>query len=199
MRRRSKPVHGLLRLPQAWRRLAHDRQGATAVEFAFVVVPFFGFILLILQVGLFHFSLQSLDFAVRQAGRAVMTGQATSTASAEAFKAANICPKVFFTMDCGKLVLNSFKVGKTSDAAVSTGVYAYINATSRQLNDPVTDPKNQKFCLGGPGDYILIDAAYPYPNFVRRLLSSAHGPTWMMRSTTMVYNEPSAKASGGAC
>lgn len=184
---------------RGWRKLTRDSSGATAVEFAIVAVPFFGFILLILQVGLFYFSLQSLDFAVRQGGRAVMTGQAPTTLTAATFKTNYVCPKVFFTIGCGKVVLNSFRVGKSSDAAASTGVYAFINSTARQLNDPVTDPKSQSFCLGGPGDYVYIDAAYPYPNFVRRLLSSQHGDTWMMRSTTMIFNEPKAKGSGGSC
>lgn len=190
----------LSRVRRVRRRFGEDASGATALEFAIVVVPFFGFVLLILQVGLFHFGLQSLDFAVRQAGRTVMTGQVASTAiSAATFKTTYICPKVFFVMDCSKLVVNSFRLGKSSDASAATGVYAYINSTARQLNDPISDPAKQSFCLGGPGDYIYLDASYPYPNYVRRLLSATAGQSWMLRSSTVVYNEPKAKNPGASC
>lgn len=187
------------RARRAFGRFTRNPSGATAIEFGIVVVPFFGFVLLILQVGLYHFSLQSLDFAVRQAGRTVMTGRVSSSvASASDFKTSYVCPNVFFTIDCGKLILNSFRVGKSSDSSASTGVYAYLNATTKQLNAPVTNPATQSFCLGGPGDYIYIDAAYPYPNFMKRLLSPTASDTWLLRSSTMIYNEPNAKG-GSAC
>lgn len=182
------------------RGFARDDGGATAIEFAIVATPFFGFILLILQVGLYHFSMQSLDFAVRQAGRVVMTGQvAASAVTAGAFKSTYICPKVFVTIVCDKLVLNSFRVGKVSDPKASSGVYAHIDATARRLKDPATDPTQQSFCLGGPGDYIYIDAAYPYPNFVRRLLDTKAETSWMLRSSTVIFNEPNIKSKGAAC
>ena len=182
------------------KRAMGDDKGATAVEFAIVVVPFFGLLLLILQVGLFHFSLQSLDFAVRQAGRMIMTGQvATGSSSAATFKTTYVCPNVFWGMSCDKLVINSYIVGKTSDAATGAGVYSYIDAKAKALLAPQTNPTQQKFCLGAPGDYVYLDVAYPYPNYVRKLLGADSPETWVMRSSTVVYNEPNKKNAGASC
>lgn len=186
----------LVRVSSIAQELARDARGATAVEFALVATPFFGLILLILQVGLFHFSVQSLDYATRQAGRIVMTNQVPgSISSASSFKTKYICPQVFWAISCDKLVVNSFKVGKSSDASASSGVYTYIDSSSRQLKSPVSDPTQQSFCLGGPGDYIYLDVAYPYPNFVAKLLSSVAPATFLMRSSTVVYNEPKKNAA----
>lgn len=183
------------------RRIAQDSRGATAVEFAMVAVPFFGLILLILQVGLYHFSIQSLDYATRLAGRQVMTGQVPTTiTSASGFKTALICPKVFWTISCGDVVVNAYRVGTTSNAADSSGIYAFVNSAAKSLNAPQTDAAKQSFCLGGPGDYVFIDVAYPYPNFVGRLLSAGASSTVQLRSTTFIFNEPYRTASAtGSC
>jgi Flp pilus assembly protein TadG len=179
---------------------ASDDRGATAIEFALVATPFFGIVLLILQIGLYHFSLQSFDFAVRQAGRVVMTGRVDPAAlTASTFKTTYICPKVFFTIACDKVVLNSFKVGKVSDSKTSSGVYAHIDAVQRRLRDPATTPATQSFCLGGPGDYVYIDAAYPFPNFVKKLLSADAGQTWLLRSSTVIFNEPKINNGSATC
>jgi Flp pilus assembly protein TadG len=181
-------------------RLIVEEDGATAVEFSLVTTPFFGFVLLILTVGVFHFSVQSLDFAVKQAGRQIMTAQVAATASsASTFKSTYICPKLFWSIACDKLVVNSYKVGKSSDPKASTGIYEFIDATSRTLHAPATVPAQQRFCLGGPGDYIYLDVAYPYPNYLKRLLSSIAPDTFLMRSSTMVFNEPGKKNAGSTC
>ena len=165
-----------------------------------MAVPFFGLIMLVLQTGLYHFSLQSLDFAVRTAGRTVMTGQVTVAASsAQSFKVAYVCPEVFWSIACDKLVINSYVLGKSSDSKASSGIYAYVDAKARTLNAPATTPTQQKFCLGQPGDYVYLDVAYPYPNFIGRLLSSKGEATWQMRSSTVVFNEPGAKNAAASC
>lgn len=198
--RLAAPINWLRRYGSRHARLLRDDSGATAVEFSLVMTPFFGFVLLILTVGMFHFSVQSLDFAVKQAGRQIMTAQVTSAASsASTFKAAYICPKVFWSISCDKLVVNSYKVGKSSDPKASSGIYAFIDATSRTVNAPAILPAQQQFCLGGPGDYIYLDVAYPYPNYLKRLLSSVAPDTFLMRSSTMVFNEPGKKNAGSKC
>jgi Flp pilus assembly protein TadG len=180
-------------------RFARRDDGATAIEFAVVAVPFFGFMLLIIQVGLYHFSLQSLDFATRTAGRKIMTGQvSTAITSAGAFKTQLLCPNVLWGLSCEKLIVNAYRVTKSSDAGTSSGVYAFINAQQKAMNAPQEDPKQQSFCLGAPGDYIFLDVAYPYPNFLGALLKADADATTLMRSTTFVFNEPfkTASASG---
>ena len=182
-------------------RMARGQDGATAVEFALVGTPFLGLLLLVIQVGAYFFSLQSLDNAVRSAGRDITTGQvSTAITTASAFKTNLLCPRVFWGIDCTKLVINAYKVGKTSKAADSSGVYAFINTATKSLKPPQTDPTKQSFCLGGPGDYIFLDVSYPYPNYVGRLLSVIAGPTMAMRATTFTFNEPYRTASAsGSC
>lgn len=59
----------------AWQALGGDCNGATAVEFALLAVPFFGLLCVILQAALLLLSQQTLDGAVDRAMRVLRTGE----------------------------------------------------------------------------------------------------------------------------
>lgn len=180
------------------RRFIGDRSGTSAIEFALLAAPFFGFLLFIMQVGLFHFSQQSLDFATRKAARQIMTGSLPAAArSLSGFKTTLICPNMLWKGSCDALIVNAYKVAKTSDSAAGTGIYQFVNAKTKTLVGPATDPTQMSFCLGGPGDYIFLDIAYPFPDFTGGLFS-AGGSMFQLRSTSFIYNEPFA-GGGSTC
>src|SRR5262245_5508652 len=69
----------LPRLPRA-PRWARDERGTSAVEFAFLAMPFFIFVLGIIGMGLYFFTMSSLEYGAESAARMIRTGQAQKTA-----------------------------------------------------------------------------------------------------------------------
>src|ERR1039457_6200716 len=68
-------VHRLLPARAACR-FARHQDGAGAVEFALVAVPFLALLFAILETALVFFAGQTLESAASNAGRMIMTGQA---------------------------------------------------------------------------------------------------------------------------
>src|SRR5690606_29842246 len=76
------------------RRLGRDRDGATAVEFALVALPFFFMMFAILELGHLYVLSSTLENAAMNAGREVRTGQVQEAGGAEeAFREA-VCQRM---------------------------------------------------------------------------------------------------------
>jgi len=60
---------------QLLRRFKSERKGSTAIEFAFVIVPFLTLTLGTLEIALIHLSRSSMTDAVEKTSRQIMTGQ----------------------------------------------------------------------------------------------------------------------------
>lgn len=186
------------RSASAWHRTSADlkmfdsnESGAAAVEFAFVAAPFFAIVFMTFQVALYHFGVQSLDHSTRLAARLVMTGELPASARGlQTFKNQIICPNLMANLACDKIIVNAYKVSPESDADLDTGIYRFVDDKARTLF-PV-DMAQGSFCIGGPGDFVLLDVAYKMPSFVGDLLGMDGGkpPMYLMRSTTLIRNEP---------
>jgi Flp pilus assembly protein TadG len=59
------------------RKLARDKEGVTAIEFALVALPFFTVVFAILELGLAFIVNRMVDNAVIEASRMIRTGQAS--------------------------------------------------------------------------------------------------------------------------
>ena len=143
----------------ALKRFQQDRNGATAVEFGLVAVPFFGLLMVIFQSGLFFFTSEALDAAVQDAARKLYTGQAQGIGvnSAAAFVNSYVCPAkggtgLFSLVDCTKLIVD------VRTAPVS-GSFANIN-TNADFYQAGSTPM---FCPGGPNDIVIVRVIYPLP------------------------------------
>ncbi len=106
--------------------LRRDDNGATAIEFAMVSMPFLMLLFGLIAVGLFFFTTFSLENAVEQAARPLRTGEAqTAGMTKDQFKA-SVCGKLPAYVECGgKLRINvqNFNVGDaiTPPACVDAG------------------------------------------------------------------------------
>src|ERR1700690_1807777 len=81
-------VHRLLPA-RAARRFVRHQDGAAAVEFALVALPFLALLFAILETALVFFAGQTLEAAAANSARLIMTGQAQSAGYAQAdFKTA---------------------------------------------------------------------------------------------------------------
>jgi Flp pilus assembly protein TadG len=82
-------------------------EGVTALEFALVAMPFFAMLFGIIAVGLYFFTVYSMENAVEQAARVIRTGQAQQSGmSPQDFKN-KVCEYVPAHIDCqGKVFVN---------------------------------------------------------------------------------------------
>src|SRR5256714_14740641 len=82
------------------RRFARGEDGVAAVEFAMVAAPFLALMFAIMETALVFFASQTLETAVADSARLIMTGQAQSQRfDAAAFKNA-VCSKIGGLFDC---------------------------------------------------------------------------------------------------
>lgn len=161
----------------------HRTEGTVAVEFALIAVPFFAILFATLELALLAFTQQSMDFAVAEGSRQVMTGQAkTNGLNAAKFKS-EICSRFGGLADC---------VGKLQ---IDVKVYASQNVKPKApIVAGAIDTSGFGFDVGNASDIIVIRAVIPYPVFNTLLGGSLpkqlnDGSTVMM-STFSFKNEP---------
>ena len=106
------------------RRFVRQQDGSAAVEFGFIALPFLGLTFAILETALVIFTGQTLETAVQDLARLVMTGQAqTGGWSKEDFKTA-VCARIYGLFDCsGKIY-------------VDVKTYANFSAINNDRNEP---------------------------------------------------------------
>ena len=82
-------------------RFRGNQRGSAAVEFALVAPLFFALLFAIIETGLVFFASQSLETALQDSARAIMTGQAQiSNLTKQSFKANIVCKYAGSLFDC---------------------------------------------------------------------------------------------------
>jgi len=185
VRRRKIRLHG--RLAMLARKFRNNDDGATAVEFALVSVPFLGLLFAIFETAFIFFATQGVEAAVNEAARAVMTGQVQYDAgitSAAQFKDQIICNPVAPRkrilpnfINCDKLILDVRRSNNFSSANMS--------------RDFISNP-GETFCTGSGGDIVVIRMVYPMPVYLSIL-----GMTSMSSGSISVNTSGQTKFGGG--
>jgi Flp pilus assembly protein TadG len=94
-------------LGRATGRFRRDQQGATAVEFALIALPFFALLFAILETALIFLVGQALETATEDSARLIRTGQAQQQGFDEDAFRASICDQVVLLYQCpSKLILD---------------------------------------------------------------------------------------------
>src|SRR5437016_8109004 len=83
-----------LRAPAAIRRLGRREDGAAAVEFALVAVPFLALLFAIIETALVFFAGQYLETLVADSSRLIMTGQVQSQGTTQSQFLNQLCGKI---------------------------------------------------------------------------------------------------------
>lgn len=174
----------ILRWAAAMRRLMRREDGATAVEFGLVAVPFLALVFAIIETALVFFAGQTLETAAADSARLILTGQAQTTGlNQTTFKDA-VCAKVHGVINC------------------ATGLYvdvrSYTTFGNISLANPVDSNGNlvQNFAYqpGGPGDIVVVRLLYQWPVYVSLLglngLSNMSANNRLLISTVAFRNEP---------
>ena len=172
------------RLPCArlLRRFARREDGIAAVEFGIVAAPFLALMFAIIETALVFFAGQTLETAVADSARLIMTGQAQmSNMSASAFKS-QICARLSSLMDCA----NGLDVDVSSYSS-----FASVNITNPIVNGNYSNTTG--YNAGHAGDIVVVRTFYQWPTFVTGLgydPSNLNNKKRLITSTAAFRNEP---------
>lgn len=174
------------------RRFARRQDGAVAVEFAFVAIPFLGLLFAILETALVFFAGQSLEASTAESARLILTGQAQTDISPTTGKVGysqqdfkNVaCANLSSLFDCAKLFVS-----------VNTyASFASVNTSTPVAGGKLTiDTDNLPYNAGNPGDIVVVQLYYQWPIVVSLLdggLSNLDGQKHLLMATSVFRNEP---------
>ncbi|HTK34961.1 MAG TPA: TadE/TadG family type IV pilus assembly protein [Caulobacteraceae bacterium] len=169
-------------LPRFLSRLARSRDGATAVEFAFVALPFFSIVFAIFQIGTVFLAQQVLQTAVTKSARLIMTGQAQNAAMTSSQFQTDVCNNAKAMFTCSGLKVNVQKFNSfTSVTQLNPLVNGTFNSASLSYN------------TGGVGDIMMVQVFYQWPVFIGPLgfnMSNMNGNYRLLMGTAVFRNEP---------
>lgn len=166
------------------RKFARRKDGAAAVEFGIVVVPFLAILFAIIETALVFFAGQVLETAAADAGRLIMTGQAQKLGlNANTFKNF-VCTRIFGLFDC--------QAGLQLDVRT---YQSFANATALKPIDQNGNLDTSGFTYqpGVAGDIVVIRLVYQWPTFVRTFglnVSDLSGGKRLLMATAAFRNEP---------
>ena len=167
------------------RRFARHQGGAAAVEFALVLLPFLALMFGIMETALVFFADQTLETAVADSARLILTGQAQSQGlNATTFKNA-VCARVYGLFNC------------------QSGVYVNVQTYSSFGSISYTPPLDSNGKLltssfgynpGGPGDIVVVQLFYQWPIYFTLWdfsnLTNMAGNSRLLVATAAFRNEP---------
>lgn len=182
----------LVRRARRWtarlnRRFRRREDGAVAIEFGLVVVPFLGLLFAILETSLVFFSGQVLETATADASRLMLTGQAQGSGmTASQFKT-NICARIPALFNC--------------NALVQVDVRTFTSFQTSTVNRPVQSgalhwgtPDGQPlYTVPGANQIVVVRAAMAYPvyiSFFGQSMANLNGGKRLIMASSTFRTEP---------
>ena len=164
------------------KRFRRDENGAVAVEFGMVALPFFALLFSIIEISLSFFSNQILETAVSEASRLIMTGQAQNSGmTALQFRTA-VCDRLPAMFDC--------------ENNLSIDVRTAANFNAADVSRPIINGAlawTPQFDPGDPEELVIVRAAYAIPvltNFYGASLANLNDGRMLILASTSFRNEP---------
>ena len=167
------------------RRFIRREDGAVAVEFGLILLPFLALMFGIMETALVFFADQTLETAVADSARLIMTGQAqTQSLNATTFKNA-VCARIYGLFNC--------------QAGVYVNVQTYSSFDPISYSPPLDTNGNlvtssMGYSPGGPGDIVVVQLYYQWPIYVSLMnlnkLSNMSGNKRLLVATAAFRNEP---------
>jgi Flp pilus assembly protein TadG len=157
--------------------------GAAAVEFGIIALPFLALIFAIMQTGLVFLASQVLETAVADSARLILTGQAQSAKFDQAAFKNAVCARILALFDC----TNSLYVDvRTYKAFSNITMTNQLDSNGNLVNDFIYDP-------GGPGEIIVVRLFYQWPIYVQLggfNLANMSGNQRLLTAAAAFRNEP---------
>lgn len=154
--------------------------GSTAVEFAFVIFPFFFMIFAILELALIFTVNSVLENATIETGRLVRTGQASAT---------NMGAAEFKNRLCARMSVFAAQCAQRATIDVRE-IPQFADAPTTGADDGGFVPT---YSNGQPGSLIVVRVWYQHPlitAFLAQGLSRRPDGTTLLMATTAFRNEP---------
>ncbi|MCY6382976.1 TadE/TadG family type IV pilus assembly protein [Hoeflea prorocentri] len=194
-RERDARVRGLRRFSIV--RVRRDENGATAIEFALLAIPFFLLIFAIIETCIAFAAEQTLNFAVDKIGRELRTGQITFNTG----DSTDITEEQFKLRLCNEVSI-MFTCGPDTDSRLFFDLQSYNDFASIPTNVPLSggtlDTSSFDFDPGGPSTINVLRAYYawkvtadlfrPYIANVR-ISGSSEENHYLIVATTAYRNE----------
>ena len=140
---------------QSMRKLQHDTRGATMVEFAIVVIPFFAVLLASLTTSLVYFAQECLETTAEASARIIMTGEAQKAAMSQSQYQTKVCASLPAFMKCSNLYIDVQRYSSFSGANTTPPTFTF------DANGKVTN--SFSYTLGNAGDIVVVKLMYLWP------------------------------------
>ncbi len=185
------------RLARFFHKTKTNTEGATAIEFAMLGIPFTALLFSIVELSVLFFMKSTVEHAMSEVSREIRTGEFQSTGGgADEFKAA-ICAKMKGIGNCNRLRIDvvSSSTGKFSNLNLPppipqcTGTPSEIAAC--QAAPPVMPPST--YTNTASGEVVIVRVQYVHPLAIPSALTqlaNAQGNTHVITTTTAFKNEP---------
>jgi Flp pilus assembly protein TadG len=162
--------------------IVRDERGVTSVEMAMIGVPFFGILFAIVETTMLLFANQSLDTALQDASRKIMTGQVQNGGINAAQFKSDVCARMTAFVNCSS--------GLYLDVKKYT-----VNAPypAKPITAGAMDVSGFGFDPGCPSQIVVAKAAVEYPVYVSLLgngLQELSNKKRVLMSTVSFRNEP---------
>jgi len=166
------------------KRFTRAQEGAAAVEFALIAAPFLALLFAIIETALVFFAGQTLEYAVTQSGRLIMTGQADAGSFNQTTFKDQVCARIVALFDCAnKLYVNVQKYS----------TFASASTTAPYDGSGQFDTSKMGYNPGNPGDIVVVSVYYQWPIYVSLFsnnLSNQNGSNRLLIATSVFRNEP---------
>jgi Flp pilus assembly protein TadG len=166
------------------RMLLRREDGGAAIEFALVAAPFLALMFAIMETALIFLATQTLETAVADSSRLILTGQAQNQAfDQNAFKQA-VCQRTASLFTCNNIMVD---------------VRTYSNFSSTNTTLPIQNGNlnsfTAQFAPGAAGDIVVVRLLYQWPVYVSlfglaQSLSNMSGNNDLLMATAAFRNEP---------
>jgi Flp pilus assembly protein TadG len=174
-----------IRRPKLLDRLARNRRGAAAVEFALVSIPFLALIFGVVEIGMIFFISTTLESATNATARLIRTGQmqASGTATSATF-VSGVCNQLSW-------------LGSSCTSNLFVDVRTFSSFSSMSAPSPIVNGQIQQanllFNIGAAGDIVLVRTFYQWTVFTPLLDgigTPVSGGHTLLTSAAAFRNEP---------
>jgi Flp pilus assembly protein TadG len=164
------------------RRLLRRDDGAAAVEFAMVAAPFLALLFATMETALVFFAGQTLETAVADSSRLILTGQAQSQNFDQTAFTNAVCGKIYGLFTCSNLLVD---VRTYQSFAAATTALPIDNQGNLQ-NNFVYQP-------GTACSIVVVRLMYQWPTYMSLLgfnLANLSNGNRLLMATAAFRNEP---------
>ena len=176
----KKKLGRLSRLALA-QRFIRRQDGAVAVEFGMIMLPFLTMMFVIIETAVIFFAGQTLETAVADSSRLIMTGQADSQSLNQVTFKNAVCARIYGLFDC------------SSGMYVDVKTYSTFSSISNAVQYDSNGKPITTYQPGNPGDIVVVRLIYQWPitiPMIQSLLADPSTKTRMLVATAAFRNEP---------